>query len=62
MFPLDARVLGFEPLKSLYAEDRDFGELFNECKRYPKGKFLVQEGYLFKAHSFLSQIVEQESF
>ena len=48
LFQLDACVLGFEHLKSLCAEDRDFGELFNESKRHPKGEFLVQEGYLFK--------------
>jgi len=48
LFQLDACVLRFEHLKSSYAEDRDFGELFKECKRHPKGEFLAQEGYLFK--------------
>ena len=35
-------------MKSLYAEDEHFRELLNECKRHPKGEFLVHEGYLFK--------------
>jgi len=47
LFQLDACVLRFEHLKSLYVEDRNFGELFEECKRHPKGEFQVQEGYLF---------------
>jgi len=48
LFQLDACVLGFELLEALYAEDEDFGELFAECLKYPKGDFLIQEGFLFK--------------
>ena len=48
LFQLDACVLRFEHLMSLYAKDREFGELFHECKRHPNGEFLVQEGYLFR--------------
>ena len=43
MFQLDALILGFEHLKSLYAED-----LYAACLKHPKGDFLIQEGYLFK--------------
>jgi len=35
-------VLGFEHLQALYAEDEDFGELFAECSKHPKGDFIVQ--------------------
>ena len=48
LFQLDACVLGFEHLKSLYEKDEDFGRLFAECQKHPKGDFLIQEGYLFK--------------
>jgi len=37
-----------EHLKGLYEEDEDFGVLFKECQKHPKGDFLIQEGYLFK--------------
>ena len=48
MFQLDACILGFEYLKSLYEDDEDFGELYKECLQHPKGDFLVQDGFLFK--------------
>jgi len=48
LFQLDALILGFEHLKSLYADDEDLGELYYVCLKNPKGDFLVQEGYLFK--------------
>ena len=41
-------MLGFEHLKGLYEEDEDFGVLFKEYQKHPKGDFLVQDGYLFK--------------
>jgi len=48
LFQLDALILDFEHLKSLYAEDEDLGSLYSTCSKHPKGDFLVQEGYLFK--------------
>jgi len=48
MFQLDALILGFEHLKSLYAEDEDLGNLYVACSKHPKGDFLIQDGYLFK--------------
>jgi len=48
LFQLNACILGFEHLKSLYEDDEDFGELYKECKRHPKGDFLIQDGFLFK--------------
>jgi len=48
LFQLDACVLGFKHLKALYAEDEDFGELYADCAKHPKGEFLIQEGFLFR--------------
>ena len=48
LFQLDACILGFEHLKALYQEDEDFGVLYSECAKHPKGDFLIQEGFLFK--------------
>ena len=47
LFQLDACVLGFEHLKALHDKDEDFGELYTECSKHPKGDFLIQEGLLF---------------
>ena len=41
MFQLDALILGFEHLKSLYAEDEDLGNLYAACSKLPKGDFLI---------------------
>ena len=49
LFQLDICVLGFKHLKSLYAGDEDFGELYATCLRHPKDDFLIQDGYLFKS-------------
>ena len=48
LFHLDACLLGFEHLKTLYENDEDFGVIYDECCRHPKGDFLIQEGFLFK--------------
>jgi len=48
MFQLDALILGFEHLKSLYAKDEDLRNLYTACSEHAKGDFLIQEGYLFK--------------
>jgi len=48
LFQLDACILGFEHLKTLYGKDEDFGVSYEEFYRHPKGDFLIQEGYPFK--------------
>jgi len=48
LFQLDSCIFGFEHLKALYENDQDFGVIYEECRRHPKGDFLIQEGYLFK--------------
>jgi len=49
LFQLYACILGFEHLKSLYAEDEGFAEIYAACQKRPKEDFLVQEGFLFKS-------------
>ena len=44
---LDAKLLGFEMLKELYAHDNDFGEVFNLCTKSPHRKYFLHEGFLF---------------
>jgi len=41
LFQMDALILGFEHLKSLYAKDEDLGDLYYVCLKHPKGGFLV---------------------
>jgi len=41
-------VVSFEHLKALYEQDEDFGEIYEECRKHPKGDFLIRDGYLFK--------------
>ena len=48
MSQLRASVLSFEQLKPLYVQDKDFGELYKECQKHPKGEFLIHEGFLFR--------------
>ena len=46
---LDARMLGFSFTKNTYAEDPDFGEIYNACIRTgSRHNFYHHEGYLFK--------------
>lgn len=47
---LDAKLLGFEQIKELYALDEGFSEIFNVCARESGacGKFYVRDGYLFR--------------
>jgi len=41
LFQLDAYILGFKHLQSLYATDEDFAQLYSICQKHPKGDFLV---------------------
>ncbi|KAM7486464.1 hypothetical protein LguiA_002473 [Lonicera macranthoides] len=45
---LDARLLGFEYIKDLYAHDADFGDVFNASERVSFGKFYRHNGFLFR--------------
>ena len=45
---LDTKLLGFEYIKDLYAQDSDFDDVFNACEKVPFGKFCRREGFLFR--------------
>ncbi|XP_049394740.1 uncharacterized protein LOC125859038 [Solanum stenotomum] len=45
---LTSKLLGFDQIKFLYANDSDFGEIFAECKLGPFEKFNPQDEFLFK--------------
>jgi hypothetical protein len=45
---LDAKLLGFEYIKELYAEDHEFCEEYRACKKIASGKFLRLDGFLFR--------------
>ncbi|CAJ2651349.1 unnamed protein product [Trifolium pratense] len=45
---LETRLLGFETLKDYYKEDVDFGEIYSNCENGAFGKYIVQDGFLFK--------------
>ncbi|XP_056864141.1 uncharacterized protein LOC130511252 [Raphanus sativus] len=44
---LDAKLLGFEQLKDMYATDSDFQEAYQSCEKYAAGHYFRQDGFLF---------------
>jgi len=36
---LDAKLLGFEHIKSLYANDSDFEKIYSSCEKFAFGKY-----------------------
>ncbi|XP_075675001.1 uncharacterized protein LOC142644233 [Castanea sativa] len=45
---LDTKMLGFEYIKDFYAQDSDFGDVFNACEKVAFGKFYRHDGFLFR--------------
>ena len=45
---LNARLLGFEYIKNLYANDNDFACVYGACEKVTFGKFYRLDGYLFR--------------
>jgi hypothetical protein len=45
---LNAKLLGFEYIKELYANDDDFSSVFGACEKAVFGKFYRLDGYLFR--------------
>ena len=45
---LQTKLLGFELLKDLYANDSDFSQVWNACDKCAFGDFYRHEGFLFK--------------
>jgi len=44
---MNACVLGFEHLNSIYTSDEDFGDLYLACLKCLRD-YLIQDGYLFR--------------
>ncbi|XP_071928059.1 uncharacterized protein [Coffea arabica] len=44
---LDAKLLGFEFLKELYATDSDFGEIFSFLPRHSREHYFISQGFLY---------------
>ncbi|KAG7588690.1 Reverse transcriptase domain [Arabidopsis suecica] len=44
---LDAKLLGFEHIKSLYANDSDFEKIYSSCEKFAFGKYYRHDGFLF---------------
>ena len=45
---LDAKLLGFECIKSLYVSDDDFGEIYQACEKSASGEYFRHDDYLFR--------------
>ena len=45
---LNAKLLGFEHIKELYANDHDFNVEYQACERTAVGKYFRHDGYLFR--------------
>jgi len=45
---LQTKLLGFEMIKSLYANDSDFGHVWDSCSTHASGDYYMHDGYLFK--------------
>jgi hypothetical protein len=64
---LDAKLLGFEYIKELYAEDREFCEEYRACEKIASGKFFRLDGFLFRENKLcvpncsMRELLVQES-
>ncbi|XP_019462914.1 PREDICTED: uncharacterized protein LOC109361832 [Lupinus angustifolius] len=45
---LETKLLGFEHIKDLYANDAELSELFNKCEHVAVNGYYRQDGFLFK--------------
>jgi len=45
---LGSKVLGFECIKDMYAQDEDFKVIFGDCSSHAHGSFHLGNGFLFK--------------
>jgi hypothetical protein len=49
---LNAKLLGFEYVKELYANEDDFASVYGACENAAFGKFYRPNGYLFRGNQF----------
>ena len=50
VFTLNAKLLGFEYVKELHANDDDFASVYGACEKAVFGKFYRLDGYLFRGN------------
>jgi hypothetical protein len=56
---LSAKMLGFEYVKDVYANETDLSNVYIACDKAAFGKFYKNDGYLFKESKFyVCQIVQ----
>jgi hypothetical protein len=64
---INTRLLGFEYVKALYADDSDFSEIYNAREHLSFGKLYLMDDYLFKENrlcvpaSFLRELLVREA-
>ena len=64
---LNAKLLGFEYVKELYANDDDFASVYGACNKVAFGKFYRLDGYLFRENrlciqnSFKTWVVDKKN-
>jgi hypothetical protein len=51
-----AKMLGFEYLKDVYANDADFSDMYMACDKAAFGKFYKHDGYLFKESKLCAKL------
>jgi len=47
---LQSKVLGFECVKDMYAQDEDFKVILEKCSGHAHGPFHLEKGFLFKGN------------
>ena len=55
---LGAKMLGFEYVKDMYANDVDFVDVYMACDKTAFEKFYKHDGYLFRGNKLWCQIVQ----
>jgi hypothetical protein len=65
---LNVKLLGFEYVKELYANDDDFVSVYGACEKATLGKFYRLDGYLFRGYqlcvpnSFMHELLVREAY
>jgi hypothetical protein len=65
---INAKLLGFEYMKELYANDSNFTEVYVTCKKSVFGKFYKLDSYLFKENKlcvpdcFMYELLVHEAY
>ncbi|XP_056858403.1 uncharacterized protein LOC130507772, partial [Raphanus sativus] len=47
---METKLLGFEQIKSYYADDPEFCDVYKECEKHTSGEYYLADGFLFKGN------------